>query len=206
MKDHCHIYNIHSYAQIQLLEQFSDQEFREYAQSLATQQDAPLVTHEEALECHDEQIRYLLPLRALREVVSAPHKLTLLPLSPPWMLGITLWRGHVIPVINLAAYFSAHAMHEQDAASTLQQAYSHANSTLLVLDDADTLLGIQVAVAESITTLEQTQLASPEQAPSWYPRRLLTTLLGVYNGSVILNPQVLVAEMVQQIRVSATYE
>jgi chemotaxis signal transduction protein len=203
MEDHSHIRNIDSYAQIQLLEQFSDQEFWEYAQNLAAKQDVSLVPHEEALECHDEQCHYLLPLRALREVALSPGRLTYLPLSPPWMLGITVWRGHIIPVVGLAAYFSAHKMDERD---TTQQAHSRANSMLLVLDDADTLLGIQVAVTDSIITLEQAQLASPEQAPSWYPRHLLTTLLGVYNESVVLDPQVLVAEVVQQIKVSAAYE
>jgi chemotaxis signal transduction protein len=189
-----------------MLEQLSDQGFWEYAQNLTAQQDAPLVTYEEYLECHTEQSRYLLPLRALREVVSSPHKLTHLPLSHPWMFGITTWRGHVIPVVDLTSYFSAHKMNQLDVTPTIQQAHSHSNWMLLVLDAADTLLGIQIAVAESITTLEQTQLTSLEQAPSWYPQRLLTTLLGVYNGSVILNPQVLVAEMVQQIKVSAAYD
>src|SRR5579864_1687484 len=100
------MYNTKSHTQIAFLEQLSDQEFWDYAQSLATQQNAPLTTSEEALECHTEQGRYLLPLRAVREVVSPPHKLTLLPSCPPWMLGITAWRGHVIPVVDLALYFT----------------------------------------------------------------------------------------------------
>lgn len=179
MNEHSHMYNIQQPNQIQFLEQLSDQEFWDYAQSLATQQNTPSTIDEEALECHTEQGHYLLPLRALCEVVPPPHKFTLLPLRPPWMLGITAWRGHVIPVVDLASYFIAHKTKELDTISTTPQAYPHSNSMLLILDDANLLLGIQIASIGSIITLDHTQLASPEQAPSWYPQRLLTTLLSV---------------------------
>jgi chemotaxis signal transduction protein len=201
MNDHSHMYNMQSQTQIQFLERLSDQEFWDYAQSLATRQNAPSTPSEEVLECESEQGHYLLPLRALCEVVPPPHKLTLLPLCPPWMLGITAWRGLVIPVVDLASYFISH-----ETTGRTQHAYPHSNSMLLILDAADSLLGVQVAVVGSITTLEETQLASAEEAPSWYPRCLLTTLRGVYNGSVVLNPEALIAEMMQHIKVSAAYE
>jgi chemotaxis signal transduction protein len=200
------MYNIPSHTQGPFLEQLSDREFWDYAQCLATQQNTPPTTYEEALECQTEQGRYLLPLRALREVVSPPHQLTLLPLCPSWMLGITAWRGRVIPVVDLALYFGTHKTSGPDTTSTTQYVYPLANSMLLILAEANALLGIQIAVVGSIITLEQTQLTLPEQAPAWYPRGLLTTLLGVYNGSVILNPQVLIAEMIQHIKVSGAYE
>ncbi len=194
------MYNRKSHTQIPLLEQMNDQEFWDYAQSLATQQNAPPTSSEDALECQTEQGRYLLPLRALREVVSPPHKLTLLPLCPPWMLGITAWRGHVIPVVDLASYFITHKTDELD---TTRHTHPSSNSMLLILDDTNSLLGILIAGVGSIITLEQTQLAPAEQAPSWYPQRLTTTLLGVYNGSAILNPPVLIAELIQHIKASA---
>ncbi len=206
MDNHSHISNIPSHTQIPFLEQLSDLEFWDYAQSLANQKHTPPATGEETLECQTEHGRYLLPLGALREVVPPPHKLTLLPRCPSWMLGITAWRGHVIPVVDLASYFSTHKTSELNTTSTAQNVCPLANSMLLILDGANSLLGIQIAVVGSIITLEQTQLTLPEQAPSWYPRCLLTTLLGVYNGSVILNPLVLIAEMIQYIKVSGAYE
>jgi purine-binding chemotaxis protein CheW len=194
------MYNRKSHSQIPLLEQMNDQEFWDYAQSLATQQNAPPTSSEDALECQTEQGRYLLPLRALREVVSPPHKLTLLPLCPPWMLGITAWRGHIIPVVDLASYFTTHQTNELD---TTQHTHPSSNSMLLILDDTNARLGIQLAAVGSIITLEQRQLASAEQVPSWYPQHLITTLLGVYNGSVILNPPALITELTQHIKASA---
>ena len=241
MDNHSHISNIPSHTQLPFLEQLSDREFWDYAQSLANQKHAPPASGEEALECQTEQGRYLLPLRALREIVAPPHKLTFLPQCPSWMLGITAWRGHIIPVVDLASYFSVHKTSELvqnqetflgmshtgggsgvghtgevgytgEASSPLRNGVgcpdvcALANSMLLVLDGANSLVGIQIAVVGSIITLEQTRLTLPEQAPSWYPRCLLTTLLGVYNGSVILNPPVLIAEIIQHIEVSGAYE
>jgi len=203
MNEHSHMYNIQNHMQIHMLEQLSDQEFWDHAQSLATQENRPSTTSEEYLECHTEQGHYLLPLQALCEVVPPPYKFTLLPLHPVWMLGITAWRGHVIPVVDLASYFISHAT---DEPGTTQHTYPDTNSTLLILDNGNLPLGIQIASVGSIITLEHAQLVSPEQVPPWYPQHLLSTLLSVYNGSVILNPQVLIAEMMQQIKVSATYE
>jgi len=201
--DHSSLYNRLLPNQIHFLEQLSDQEFWDYAQSLAAQQCAPLTTDEEALECQTEQGRCLFPLRALREVVAPPHKLTLFPLCPPWMSGLAAWRGHVVPVIDLASYFVAHKQNELEAA---QYVYPPANSMLLILDEANVLFGLQIGLVESIITLEQTQLAPPKEAPAWYPRPLLTLLLGVYDGSVLLNPQVLIERILRQIKVSNMYE
>lgn len=206
MNDPSHMYNIESHTQIQFLEQLSDEEFWDYAQILATQENSGPTTDEEALECETEHGHYLLPLQTLCEVVPPPHKLTLLPLCPPWLLGITAWRGHVLPVVDLALYFIFQETNELDTTYPRQPASHHANSMLLILDDGNSLLGIQVMAVGSTITLEQTQLASPEETPSWYPRHMLTMLFGAYNGSVVLNPQVMIAEMIQRIKVSAAYE
>lgn len=203
MNDHSSVYNRLLPNQIRFLEQLSDREFWDYAQSLATQQYASPTTGEEALECQIEQGRCLFPLRALREVVASPHELTHLPLSPAWMSGITAWQGHVIAVVDLASYFVAHKTDELDAT---RHVCSPSNSMLLILDDADVLLGLQVALVGSIMALEQTQLAPPEVAPLWYPQCLLTMLPGVYNGSVLLNPHVLIEQILNHIKVSNVYE
>lgn len=202
MNDHSS-YNKPLPNQIGFLEKLTDQQFWDYAQSLATQKSAPLVTGAEALECQTEQGHYLLPIRVLREVVAIPYKVTLLPLSPSWMLGLTAWRGHVIPVVDLASYLIPHPTHKPDAT---QPIYPPSNPILLILDEANVLLGLQVASVGSIITLEQAQLASPAEAPLWYPRHLLTTLLGVYGESVLLNPQTLINQIIYQMNVSAADE
>ena len=195
---------MYSITQAPFLEQLSDQEFWHYAQSLATQQPAPpTIAIEEALECQTEHGRYLLPLRALRGVVLPPHKLTLLPLCPPWMPGITAWRDHVVPIVDLAAYFIAH---KTDALAAIPYAYPLSHSTLLILGEGNIMLGIQVALVGSIVILEQTQLASSAEAALWYPQHLLTAHLGVYNGSLLLNPQVLIDGIIQHMKVSIADE
>jgi hypothetical protein len=77
---------------------------------------------------------------------------------------------------------------------------------LLILDDANALLGLQIALVGSIIALEQTQLAPPEVAPLWYPQSLLTMLVGVYDELVLLNPQMLIEQILQHIKVKDVYE
>src|SRR5262249_33176078 len=119
------------------------------------------------------------------------------------MLGVTAWRGHAIPVVDLTLYFF---VQQTDGSDTTQRLHPPASSRLLVLDQANILLGLQIAFVGSIITLEQAQLASSQEVPTWYPRHMLSMLLGVYNGSVLLNLEVLVKQMIYQIHVGTVDE
>ncbi|MFZ6647979.1 chemotaxis protein CheW [Undibacterium sp. TJN25] len=52
---------------------------------------------------------FSLPASCIREVVNFPEKMTVLPLSPPFLEGMFNLRGTVIPVVNLAHLFSPEA-------------------------------------------------------------------------------------------------
>ena len=45
---------------------------------------------------------FALPASCIREVVNYPDKMTVVPLSPPFLDGMFNLRGTVIPVVNLS--------------------------------------------------------------------------------------------------------
>jgi chemotaxis signal transduction protein len=119
------------------------------------------------------------------------------------MSGITAWRGHIIPVVDLTSYFIAHQMNKS---GTTRHESPPSNSILLVLDDANALLGLQVTLVGPIIALGQTQLTPPEVAPLWYPQCLLALLLGVYDESVLLNPHVLIEQILRHVKLDNGYD
>src|SRR5438477_5812293 len=50
----------------------------------------------EYLECQLAEQRCLVPLAALRQVVSPPYRFAHLPALPAWMVGLFVWQGDVI--------------------------------------------------------------------------------------------------------------
>ncbi len=79
------------------------------------------------LECKLSCGTFLIPLHALSEVMEAPRHFALLPNIPQWMLGIMVWRGQAIAVLDLNAYLC-------DAAS--QIGIDSSPGTMLVANDA----------------------------------------------------------------------
>lgn len=131
----------------EVLERLSDEEFWSYAHELAS--PAPSDTDTEAETLSEEYLRcqlrsgdYLIPLKALHEVMLPPqdgreaHPYALLPAIPAWMVGVFSWRGETIAVIDLDAYFSTIV--------TVPGNDPTSASTLLIADCSGTPVGLLV--------------------------------------------------------------
>src|SRR5882724_13553733 len=93
----------------QFLAELDNAAFWTYAAHLSHPPTIPTSTQDpELLLCTLEDISCLLPLLHLREILSAPHQYTSLPLTPQWMLGIIAWQGETIPFLDLSAYLMQH--------------------------------------------------------------------------------------------------
>ncbi len=111
--------------QLQNLEQLRDDEFWDYARTLARR--VPVAAQsEDYLECALGTGTCLIPLTTLNEVVLPPHRLTLLPATPEWMPGIVAWRGEAIAVIDLTLYLSGLAV---DLSNAILLIVNHANQS-----------------------------------------------------------------------------
>ncbi|HEX6483803.1 MAG TPA: chemotaxis protein CheW [Ktedonobacteraceae bacterium] len=125
------------YVSPQSLESISEEEFwnyaREQAKSISSNPTTEEVRPQQYLECRLSCGAFLIPLQALSEVVQPPHHYALLPNIPGWMLGITLWQGQVLAVIDLNAYLC-------DTGGCTDT--SPSAGTLLVASNADLTLGL----------------------------------------------------------------
>ena len=178
------------------LEQLSDDEFWDYARTLAHQ--APVAAQtEEYLECTLSNGSCLIPLTALNEVVLPPHRLALLPTTPEWMPGVVAWRGEVIAVMDLSMYLSGHTL-------------DLSNGIMLVAYHAGPAIGLLVPSIGQTTPIQhdaQLVLKNPaetEQVSSWYLPSRATFVKGVQKESLVLDMPSLLADAIQQIETEAS--
>ncbi len=95
---------IHSPADIITL--LRDIEYRSQTDtSELTQQQASWA----AIDFRIGQNHYLIPLNETREIFTVPEKITLVPKSKPWVLGIANLRGELLPLFDLNYFLSGQA-------------------------------------------------------------------------------------------------
>ena len=115
----------------QNLELMSEEEFWSFVHERAKSISGIPVEREDRshqyLECRLSCGTFLMPLHALCEVLAAPRHFALLPNIPGWMLGIMVWRGQAIAVVDLDAYLCD---------TTSRAGISPSDGTLLVASDA----------------------------------------------------------------------
>ena len=162
----------------QSLELISEVEFwnyaRERAKSISSNPTTEEIHLQQYLECRLSCGGFLIPLQALSEVMQAPHHYALLPNIPGWMLGITLWQGRAIAVIDLNAYLCNMGGRTGTSPSA---------GTLLVASNADLTVGLFVHPP----TLIDKQIYDEQNMPSL----------------PIIDMPMLLADAVQQIGIAA---
>jgi chemotaxis signal transduction protein len=170
----------------QNLAQLSDEEFLRYAQELAHIPPSSAPSPKDYLKCALDKGYCVLPLTALREVVTIPRHFTMLPASPPWMLGIAAWHGEPIAVLDLLAYFSqSHAIPRPDSLLLIA---THNNATIGL--SAVVVSPIPSPPAGSIRPLAQTSI---RQTP------LLSGIIGLYEDAFVLDLPSFITTVVQHI-------
>jgi chemotaxis signal transduction protein len=124
----------------QPLEQLSDKEFWDLAAASARLNVITGASSDEYLVCGLGQGRCLVPLASLCEVMSPPHRFSLFPATPAWMIGVGRWRGKIIAAIDLAAYLLQHR-------ALCPHVYS--DGMLLVAEQNELTLGLFVSTIEA---------------------------------------------------------
>jgi chemotaxis signal transduction protein len=172
------------------LEQMSDEDFWELARLRASALPG-LPSHEEYLECALAHGTCLIPLTYLAEAVSPPHRLSVLPVTPAWMHGISAWKGDVIAVIDLNMY-----LFEREECTSLSE------GMLLVTALEETILGLLVPAIGMTTMITAEQVSQPTNPPSLPQPHFMK---GVYNEQPIIDIPALFREAVQQIGTIASH-
>jgi chemotaxis signal transduction protein len=178
------------------LEQLSDEQFWEYARTLADRTSS-LPVAQEYLECMLSNGCCLVPLATLDEVVLSPQRFAFLPASPHWMLGLAAWHGETIAIIDLDAYLAQRPMNSRstEGEGMVLMAHSeHVSLGLLVGSVGRTLAMDDVVFACESATL-----------PAWYLPSRARFVQGMVADAVILDIPLLLAEAAKEIEITTPY-
>ena len=178
------------------LECMSDEEFWNYAHKQAgiIPQDT---SHErdykdQHLDCELTRGNCLIPLKAIIEVVTPPHRFAQLPLTPGWMRGLVAWRGEATAVIDLDMFLCG-----VNAAPL--------DGMILMVNHARITFGLLVP-SVGLTTTVQFEQMNPSTGPSvFYTPVRAGMVRGIYAEEPVLDVSALLPDLVQQIGMAAHY-
>jgi chemotaxis signal transduction protein len=177
------------------LSQLNDEDFWRYTAEIATS-SSMMQQVENYLLCDLGTRRCIFPPGCAREIIPPPHQLTLLPATPAWMPGLTVWRGEIIPLIDLRAYL----WNDSDHKSVLSTPYAaHLPDLLLVVQARACILGLLVTEIATTTGYDEEHMVPFELAPDWCSELRPGTIRGVLDDALVLDVPFIFNDIVQQI-------
>ncbi len=182
-----------SRCQVHLLEQLNDEEFWRCATEIATSSSTIHDQVENYLVCNLGTRRCIFPPGLAGEIIPPPHQLTLLPAVPPWMPGLTVWRGEMIALVDLRAYLWG-----GDINNTLSAARSP--DLLLVVQFHDLILGLLVTAVATMISWNEEHMVPFELAPDWCSELRPGAIRGVLDEALVLTIPFIFNDIVQQIK------
>ncbi len=177
-----------------------DDAFWDYAHELASAAQPTSDRQDEYLLCRIGEQYGLLALSFLREVYPTTASYAFLPSTPSWMIGLTAWRGTVVPVIDLAAY-----MGKESQVSWVLPRTAH---MLFIAHYHATLLAFSVASAETSIALEPQRMHATHRTQNHIASERLDMLQGIYVCDEIeawvFDMAKIFTDIVQQIEITIT--
>lgn len=189
------------------LTQLSEEAFWNYARTLAGTVPTVLEHSEEQreyLECVSEKGRFLLPLAGLYEIMPPPRRYTALPGNPVWVSGLVAWRGTAIVVVDLAMYLTGEmdSIQEQLPPQSLVIAHAGAVSLgLLIHSNGNILPADRILPVPFVVVPDDV----PTAAIPWHLPARQTVIASMYADAIVLDVPALLADIVRQIEIAATY-
>jgi chemotaxis signal transduction protein len=196
-----------SQAHLEYLASLNDETFWNYANAMASQLSVLPDRFDEYLVCDLGKQRCVLPLTILSEVLAVPLLYTLLPAMPCWMRGLVRWRGNVIAVIDFPAYFTGVSNPIPSEQCMLLVAESSAGPLGLLAPVRETITNPDPGQFLPVTQLENDIAGIPPCADAI--RGMLKRVDEVAEVEeeqklLLLNMDVILADIIQKIRIDAS--
>jgi len=182
-----------SRSQAHLLERLNDEEFWRYATEMAATSSTIQHQVESYLLCDLGKRRCIFPPGLAGEIVPPPHQLTLLPATPPWMPGLTVWRDEIIALVDLRAYL----WNDGDINSTSPTVQE---DLLLVVQFHDLILGLLVTAVATTMSYDEGHMVPFELAPDWCSELRSGTIRGILDDALVLDIPFIFNDIVQQVK------
>ncbi|MCJ8326213.1 MAG: chemotaxis protein CheW [Campylobacterales bacterium] len=120
-------------------------------------------------------MKYAIELPKIREILTYPEIVTILPNTTDWVKGLINLRGEVVPILDLRIKFG-----------TGEVEYNENTAVIAVITEDKRMIGIVVDKVDDVQRIDTSVLAAVSEMGSAIPSRYLKGFLRLNNNEMLV--------------------
>ena len=121
------------------------------------------------------EMKYAVELPKIREILTYPELITILPNTTDWVKGLINLRGEVVPILDIRIKFN-----------TGKVEYNENTAVIAVITDDNRMLGLVVDKVDDVQKLDNTSLYPVSDMGSGIPANYLKGFVRLENNQMLV--------------------
>lgn len=121
------------------------------------------------------EMKYAVELPKIREILTYPELITILPNTTQWVKGLINLRGEVVPILDIRVKFG-----------TGEVVYDENTAVIAVITNDNRMIGLVVDKVDDVQKLDNTQLYPVSDMGSAIPSRYLKGFVRLENNQMLV--------------------
>ncbi|WP_321314262.1 chemotaxis protein CheW [Halarcobacter sp.] len=141
-------------------------------------------THEEVIDYANSsefmtfelgKMKYAIELPKIREILTYPKNITILPNTTKWVKGLINLRGEVVPILDIRVKFN-----------TGEVVYNESTAVIAVITEDNRMIGIVVDKVDDVQRIDTSTLAPVSDMGSAIPSKYLKGFVRLANNQMLV--------------------
>ncbi|WP_228712012.1 chemotaxis protein CheW [Halarcobacter ebronensis] len=121
------------------------------------------------------KMKYAIELPKIREILTYPDNITVLPNTSKWVKGLINLRGEVVPILDIRVRFK-----------TGQVVYNESTAVIAVITEDNRMIGIVVDKVDDVQRIDVSTLAPVSDMGSAIPSKYLKGFVRLANNQMLV--------------------
>lgn len=121
-------------------------------------------------------MKYAIELPKIREILTYPENITILPNTSAWVKGLINLRGEVVPILDVRIKFNTNE----------NPVYDENTSVIAVITEDSRMIGIVVDLVDDVQRLDTSTLAPVSEMGSAIPAKYLKGYVRLDNNEMLV--------------------
>ena len=121
------------------------------------------------------KMKYAIELPKIREILTYPDNITILPNTSEWVKGLINLRGEVVPILDIRVRFK-----------TGEVIYNDSTAVIAVITEDNRMIGIVVDKVDDVQRIDVSTLAPVSDMGSAIPSRYLKGFVRLANNQMLV--------------------
>ena len=121
------------------------------------------------------KMKYAIELPKIREILTYPNNITVLPNTTKWVKGLINLRGEVVPILDIRVKFN-----------TGEIVYNESTAVIAVITEDKRMIGIVVDKVDDVQRIDTSTLAPVSDMGSAIPSKYLKGFVRLANNQMLV--------------------